>query len=156
MKKCAMCGQSEMVEKAEELKFSGVAVVNGVVYTCQSCGERYESFANVEVLSRAVSQHIARRVERLTHTEIRFLRTYLGYSSKDFASFLGVAPETVSRWESASAAKPMPLSTEKLLRIMALNDKPISDYGLETAGSSDAKSYQPHFHREEGRWVAAS
>lgn len=130
-------------------------VVSGTVHTCRGCGERYEGFAHVELLSQTVARHIARRPERLTPAEIRFVRTYLGYSSKDFAAFLGVAPETVSRWESAHAPKPMPLSTEKLLRFMALNEKPVSEYGLDDAGSSDAASFRPHFRHQRGRWVAA-
>lgn len=155
MKKCVMCGSSELAKTTEDVAFNDVAVVTASVYTCQSCGERYEGFAGVDLLSKAVARYIARRLERLTPAEIRFLRTYLGYSSKDFAAFLGVAPETVSRWESAAAPKPMPLSTEKLLRFMALNDKPIEDYGLADAGSSDAASYRPHFRQRQGDWVAA-
>lgn len=155
MKKCVICGSSDLDRTTDDLEFSGVALVSGTVYTCGNCGERYEAFARVELLSKTVALHIARRAERLTSAEIRFLRTYLGYSSKDFAAFLGVAPETVSRWESTASPKPMPLSTEKLLRFMALNDKPISDYGLDGAGSSDAESFRPHFRHQKGRWVAA-
>lgn len=51
-----------------------------------------------EVVNKcAVVQHIARSPERLGPAEIRFLRKYVGYSGKDFARFVGVTPETVSR-----------------------------------------------------------
>ena len=153
--KCVVCGHAELIQSIANLDFNGVALVEGVRYECPECGEQYDGFERVEALSRAVAHHIARRVERLTPAEIRFLRKYLGYSGKDFAAFLGVAPETVSRWESSASNKAMTLSTEKLLRYMALNEKPISDYGLEMAGTSTEESAPPTFFNREGVWVAA-
>ncbi len=155
MKNCVTCGHRGLNQTMVNLDFNGVALVEGVVFECPECDERYEGFERVEALSRTVAHHIARRVERLTPAEVRFLRKYLGYSGKDFAGFLGVAPETVSRWESSSSPKTMTLSTEKLLRYMALNDKPICDYGLERAGTSAGESALPTFLNRQGAWVAA-
>jgi putative zinc finger/helix-turn-helix YgiT family protein len=150
--KCVVCGKAGLKKVRTQLEYNGVAVVNADVSECPKCGERYEGFDRVEQLSETIAHHIARRVERLTPAEIRFLRKYLGYSGRDFARFLGVTPETVSRWESSSP-KPMPLSTEKLLRYMTLNDKPVSDYGLDQAGSSTKASYLPEFKQRNGAWV---
>lgn len=155
MKLCVMCGHRGLTRSTEKLDFNGVALVEGVVHHCPECGERYEGFERVEDLSRAVAHHIARRPSRLTAPEARFLRKYLGYSGKDFAAFLGVAPETVSRWESPSSPKTMSLSTEKLLRYMALNDAPISEYGLDRVGVDDGPSSPPLFQHRRGTWVAA-
>ncbi len=155
MKKCVMCGHRGLQRRTEQLDFGNVAVVEGVVYTCPKCDERYEAFKKVEELSRTVAHHIARRVERLNQAEIRFLRKYLGYSSKSFAQFLDMTPETISRWESTTSPKQMRLSTEKLLRYMALNERPVSDYGLDKAGSSSKASTLPRFRERKGMWVAA-
>lgn len=155
MKKCLNCAHDALLRTEEFLDFNGVARVSGVVYTCPNCNERYEGYSRVEELSKTVSHHIARREERLTPLELRFLRKYLGYSGRDFAVFLGVAEETVSRWESRTNPKRMKLPTEKLLRYMALVDKPISDYGLDKAGRSDDESAPLEFREEDGHWRAA-
>ena len=155
VKRCVECGHRGLERAEEQLAFNEVALVEGVVYTCPECGERYEGLRKVEELSRAVAHHIARAVERLSPAEIRYLRKYLGYSSTDFAEFLGVALETVSRWESKTSPKPMKLSTEKLLRFMALHDQPISDYGLDEAGTQKKRSPPPLFRNRGGSWVAA-
>jgi DNA-binding transcriptional regulator YiaG len=152
MKKCLECGHTKLSKTTERLEFNNVAAVEGVVYTCDRCAARYEGFAKVEELSREVAHHVARGEERLSPDEIRFLRKYLGYSSKDFAAFLDVSHETVSRWESRADAKPMKLATEKLLRYMALVDKPISDYGLDKAGTKAKHSKLPTFINQGGRW----
>lgn len=151
--KCVMCGKAGLKRTREQVTYNEVAVVEASVHVCPRCGERYEGFDRVEELSQTVARQIARRVERLTPAEIRFLRKYLGYSGRDFAAFLGVTPETVSRWESNSSPKPMPLSTEKLLRYMAMNDRPVSDYGLDQAGSSEQASYLLEFKQQKGTWA---
>jgi DNA-binding transcriptional regulator YiaG len=53
----------------------------------------------MEQLHTTLAQAVATKKERLTPKEIRFLRTYLGYSSADFARKLGISLPTVSRWE---------------------------------------------------------
>jgi len=155
MRKCLECGHRELLRATKKIDFNGVALVEGVVYTCKACGARYEGFSHVEELSRAVAKHIARGEERLSPAEIRYLRKYLEYSSKDFAEFLGVTLETVYRWESPNSPKPMKLATEKLLRYMTLVDVPAGDYGLDRAGTRKKTSPPPIFTEDDGRWKAA-
>lgn len=154
MRKCIECGASALKKTTETLSFNDVVEVEGIVYTCQKCGHRYEGFARVEELSREVAHHIARREERLSPEEVRFLRKYLGYSSRDLAAFLDVTPETVSRWESKTSPMQMQLSTEKFLRMMALVEKPVADYGLDRAGSTEKRAARPVFRERSGRWTA--
>lgn len=157
MKKCVECGSSSLKHTVEVVPFNGVATVEADIYTCPSCGERYEGFSRVEELTREIAQNIARRVERLQPLEIRFLRKYLGYSGKDFAAFLGVAPETVSRWENADGAMQMQLSTEKLIRMMTLSEKPLSEYGLDVAASRRPKrSGKIRLRESKGKWTVAA
>jgi len=65
MKKCVECGSSSLKHTVEVVPFNGVATVEADIYTCLSCGERYEGFSRVEELTREIAQNIARRVERL-------------------------------------------------------------------------------------------
>ena len=153
MKKCINCGNREFSHSTEEVLYSDVALVEADVYLCKKCGERYEGFSRIEDLSRRIAHQLAKKEERLSAPEIRFLRTYLGYSSKDLAAFLAVTPETMSRWETA--ALQMSLSMERLLRFMALTDKPISDYGLDNAGTKDQTTKKPHFKQRSGSWSEA-
>jgi hypothetical protein len=44
---------------------------------------------------------------------------------------MGVAPETVSRWESVEAAKPMGGTAERLLRLAVAHGQPIEQYPIE-------------------------
>jgi transcriptional regulator with XRE-family HTH domain len=57
------------------------------------------------------------------------LRKYLGWSGSDFAEYMGVAPETVSRWENGSI--PMGPLAERLLRLAVLSRQPANDYSLD-------------------------
>jgi DNA-binding transcriptional regulator YiaG len=155
MNTCINCGHRAPKKSVERLPFNDVALVEGVVYACERCSVRYGGFPRAEDLSRAVAHHLAKSEERLTPEEIRFLRKYLGYSRKDFAAFLDVAPETVSRWESKKNPVQMVLATEKLLRLLVLNDNPIADYGLEKAGSRQHGRRRPLFQHDHGAWRAA-
>ncbi|OGQ09568.1 MAG: hypothetical protein A2138_06335 [Deltaproteobacteria bacterium RBG_16_71_12] len=139
------------------MPFNDVANVDANVYTCQSCGERYQGFSRVEELTREVAHNIARRAERLQPLEIRFLRKYLGYSGKDFAGFLGVAPETISRWENSEHPMQMQLSTEKLIRMMAMSEKPVSEYGLDIAATRSLKrTGKIRLRESKGKWTVAA
>ncbi len=80
-------------------------------------------------LHRALAGAIVRKHSRLAPSEIRFLRKSLGWSGKDFASYIGVTPESVSRWENGHDE--MGPQADRLLRLLAVNKQPIEDYALE-------------------------
>ena len=155
MKKCVECGSTDLAHSVEQIPFNDVALVEGSVHRCNACGHRYHGFSRVEELSREVARNIAKQEERLQPEQVRFLRKYLGYSSKDFAEFLAVAAETVSRWESKAEPMQMQLSTEKLIRLMALSEHPIPDYGLDRAGSQQREAAKPFFRENSGHWTLA-
>jgi DNA-binding transcriptional regulator YiaG len=58
----------------------------------------------------------------LTGQQIRFLRSYFGKSSRDFAKIIGVTPEQVSRWENGHNAPEK--SADKLIRYLAYHGVP--------------------------------
>lgn len=105
-----------------------VTLVNVEVRRCPHCGEQELVIPKIEQLHRVLAEAVSMKTERLTHQETRFLRKYLGWSGADFAAHFGVAPETVSRWESGNQVmNPM---AEKLLRVLALHLEPINDYSI--------------------------
>ena len=84
---------------------------------------------NIEDLHRVIAHAFAYKRARFTPPEIRFLRKWLGWSGVDFAAHMGVAPETVSRWEAGAA--PMAVTADRSLRLMVLSNEPVRDYSLE-------------------------
>jgi putative zinc finger/helix-turn-helix YgiT family protein len=152
MKKCVECRSTDLAHSKEQLPFNEVALVEGTLHRCNSCGATYHDFSRVEELSREVAHIIARQEERLLPEQIRFLRKYLGYSGKDFADFLAVAPETVSRWESRQSPRVMQLSTEKLIRLMAFTETPLTAYGLDKIRSQTGEASKPLLRERAGHW----
>ena len=65
---------------------------------------------------------------RLTSEEVRFLRTGLGWSGKTFARHMGVAEETVSRWETGAAH--IGAQADRLLRLLVVHDQRPLEYPM--------------------------
>jgi putative zinc finger/helix-turn-helix YgiT family protein len=135
---CPVCGKGILDTRRETRRYGrgvDVTLVNVPVRHCPACGEEFVMVPAIEELHRLIAHDLARSRSRLRPGGIRFLRTYLGYSSTDFAAVMGVTPETVSRWESKRSPQPMSATAERLLRLMALQDKPVESYGLEETGA---------------------
>ncbi len=156
---CPVCGEGRL-ETTNEVRRYGrginVTLVNVPVRRCPSCGEEFLVIPAIEKLHRLIARDLARSRARLQPGEIRFLRTYLGYSSADFARDMGVSPETVSRWESDHGPQRMGTAAERLLRLMVLQEKPIASYGLEEMAAKDAPKRAPLRLQPEAKgWAAA-
>jgi putative zinc finger/helix-turn-helix YgiT family protein len=113
----------------------GVTLLGVEVRRCPKCGEYEVSIPNIEGLHRAIAFAVIRKRTRLTPAEIRYLRTSLGWSGADFARHMGVAAETVSRWETG--ATPMGAAADRLLRLMVVARAPVSDYSLDELAAID-------------------
>jgi putative zinc finger/helix-turn-helix YgiT family protein len=107
-----------------------VVLVGVEVRRCRNCGESMVAIPHIEELHRALAMTLIRQTGRLAPSEIRFLRKWLGWSGVDFASHMGVAPETVSRWESMENPKPMGGTAERLLRLAVAHGQPIDQYPI--------------------------
>jgi DNA-binding transcriptional regulator YiaG len=83
----------------------------------------------MEQLHRVIAEGVASKPEKLTGAEIRFLRKHLGWAAEDFAETMGVTKFTVSRWENER--EDMGPVAERLLRLMALREKPVKTYPNE-------------------------
>ena len=124
-------------------------------YDCTDgkCDGSEVAIPNLVGLMRTIAETVARQGRKLLPTEIRFLRTYLGFSGADFARRIGVSPETVSRWERGSVR--MKNSTERFLRVLVLSkDGPFRDYdALERFAEKKGKrASQKKFIFSEDQW----
>src|ERR1700752_2186101 len=72
----------------------------GVKYTvCKKCKMQAAELPCLTKLLRTIAMAVADSPKPLTGREIRYLRTILMQSSRDFAAIVGVTPDQVSRWE---------------------------------------------------------
>lgn len=109
----------------------------------------------MEELHRLLALELARKAERLLPNEIRFLRKHLGLSGVDFAERMRVDPATVSRWEREQEPQAMGPQAELLLRLMAVRDQPVSEYGdqaLASAARNDAAPLSVRLRVSRGGW----
>lgn len=133
--RCTQCGEKNLKRKTVKYQYvecglDNVYLHNISLYVCQKCKEEEVLIPNMEGLHKLIVKIIASQKQRLAYKEIRFLRSYLGYSGKSFAEFIRVKPETVSRWEKGR--EKMSISSEILLRILVLdNYKPRLNYEKE-------------------------
>lgn len=157
MSTCFDCG-AEMRRTRESYKYDesglpGITLRGIMVGRCPRCHEVDVHIPNIEGLHRAIALALTRKTARLAPQEIRFLRKYLRLSGTDFAQHLGVAAETVSRWEQGKS--PMGTTADRLVRMLALTREPISDYPLEMlkdVAQTDPKPLRLDLTQDEGGW----
>ncbi len=157
-KRCIECGGKLSIRKETRRYGRQVNVVLGDVEVrhCGDCGEEFEVIPNIEDLHKVIATSFAKKRGPLTPGEVRFLRTYLGHSSQDFAKLLGVRPETVTRWEHPRDGG-MTSVAERFLRVTVLVGKPIESYELENIDAEVSEDFAPpRFFSEGGGWVPAS
>ena len=154
---CIECG-GKLKTKKENYRYLACGLPNvtlsGVeVRRCGTCGDHEVVIPHIERLHEALAMAVAKHEARLSGSEVRFLRKYLGYSGVDFAALIGVSPETVSRWENKKET--MGPSAERLLRTLVVHKGPIQQYPIETLThiSANART-KPIGLRPEGKgWV---
>lgn len=145
--KCIECG-AEMVESpgTHDYRECGLPVrlVGVTLARCPGCGNDDVEIPRIEELHRLIARTIIHKPHGLSGGEARFLRKWLGHSSRDFAEIMGVQPETVSRWESG--AKPMGATADRLLRVLVANDEPREEYPAEELRKVDRSTTEPLAH----------
>lgn len=141
--KCINCGHT-MTTKKENVPYTalpGTVLVGVDVSRCPNCGEMETAIPAIDELNRVLAEAVIRKTPRLNGGEIRFLRSYLGYSGADFAKLIGVDPATVSNWETDK--KPIGHQSDLLLRSFVIMDKRVDEYPISTfaeVGEETAKS----------------
>jgi putative zinc finger/helix-turn-helix YgiT family protein len=156
---CTVCG-TPMKTRCENYRYDavglpGITLRDVEVSRCPKCGEYEVAIPRIEELHRTIAQALIAKRERLTPSEIRFLRKFLGWSGVDFAAHVGTTPETVSRWETGST--PMGVTADRLLRLMVASRQPATDYSLDTlkvVAREQAKPIRLRMEVDDGQWRA--
>ena len=152
--KCITCDVGDLIVSRENYRYTecgvDITVEDMEIRRCPNCGDHQEVFENIEGLYKAIAKAIAERSPKLSGSEIRFLRTYLGLSREDFGKIMGADPRTVNRWQSGES--PMSDGNQNLLRVLVLQMKPIEEYPvsswlLELADRVPAKEPLRMVHR---------
>ncbi|MBC7898325.1 MAG: helix-turn-helix domain-containing protein [Cytophagaceae bacterium] len=99
------------------------------VSKCTACGVETVAIPRVGQLHRVLAQGFVTQHRMLAPVEVRFLRKHMGLSSADFAQRMGVARETVSRWETGAA--PMGAVADRLLRLLVVTHEPSESYVVD-------------------------
>ena len=135
--KCTKCsGTLKLMGTTHRYVESGLpnVVLHGaLVRKCQSCGAEEVAIPNIIGLHRCIAAILVHRKSALAPEEFRFLRQFLGQSSKDFAKILGVTPETLSRWENAKYEIPAP--ADRAVRLLVMTTPPRTDYSTDLLAS---------------------
>ncbi len=100
MKQCVKCsGALSAAMMREEVVVAG-ATFSGMVPTrrCDACGEVYLAAEDGMRFDLRVARELGSR-GAATGEAFRFMRKALGMRATDLAELLGVAAETISRWE---------------------------------------------------------
>lgn len=155
---CLECGAVMEISVGPHRYISGLDIVlhDIEVRRCPECGEEEVVIPKIEELHSVIAKSISKRPGQIQPREIRFLRTFLGYSSVDFARLLGVAPETVSRWENLRKPQKMARPSERFLRMLAQYAEPSRTYDLEQILLSDSAPPSPwtfRFTQDGGEWA---
>jgi putative zinc finger/helix-turn-helix YgiT family protein len=131
---CPHCEKAALTKRMETYLYTesglpNVTLVGVEVRRCPACGHHAVVLPRVEELHRTIALAVIRKRSRLTGTEVRYLRKYLGWSGVDFAHHIGVDPSTVSNWENDK--DPIGPSSDRLLRLMVAHGSPVEDYALD-------------------------
>lgn len=123
---CLMCGANMKKNKSSAYHYTECGLskiyLEGIqVWSCTNseCEEEELEIPNIEELHELMAINLASQRHKLLPEEIRFLRSYLGFSGADFANIIGVTPETVTRWEKGQVN--MKEASERLLRVLVLS-----------------------------------
>jgi putative zinc finger/helix-turn-helix YgiT family protein len=134
IKKCRNCEHAEVVGKKETYLYTesglpNVVLVGVEVRRCPSCGHHEVVLPRVTELHRTIAHAVIHKRSRLSGSEVRYLRKYLGWSGADFARHVGVDPSTVSNWENDK--DPIGPSSDRLLRMMVAHGAQVDEYPLD-------------------------
>jgi putative zinc finger/helix-turn-helix YgiT family protein len=133
--KCVVCGSREVVASDEPVMVTVKDVnimVGGVAHeTCRSCGEEYFSGKMASLLQRKAVSQYREEYSLLSGDEVRAIRKQLGLTQAQLERLLGIATNTVTRWENEVIFQSRPV--DLLLRL--IRDAPsvpelLSEYRL--------------------------
>jgi putative zinc finger/helix-turn-helix YgiT family protein len=134
MRSCEQCGGPTTTDTQAVRRYDlgGLphVVLTGIHVTrCDACDQESFGVPRIAQLHRRLAAHFVAQTRMLAPTEIRFLRKHVGWSTMEFATRMGVARETVSRWETGAC--PMGAIADRLLRVLVLTHEPTDNYAID-------------------------
>lgn len=157
--KCLQCG-SRMITKKENVPFDSLpdtTLLDVPVSRCSGCEEYEIGIEAMDDLLAVLAREVIRKTERLSGAEIRFLRSFLGYSGADFAKLIHSDPATVSRWETDKQV--IGHHTDLLLRALVVLDKQVEAYPISKFAEFTGEKPVPTryaFKRTAAKWRPAA
>jgi len=129
--RCPVCDRAELIEQIQNYHYRECGLDNVIlavitVRNCPECGALVPKIPKIQALHDCIAHALVKKEERLTSTEIVFLRKSLGWSGTLFAENMHSDRSQVSKWESGRVV--MSKSNELLLREMVARGKKIDDY----------------------------
>lgn len=155
---CMECGIALEISREDRPYGDGLNVIikDQEVRRCPDCGEEEVVYPVVEKLHKLIAQALVRKRGQFTPAEIRFLRTYLGLSSRDFANVMAVTPESVSRWERSDKRFKMKRSNDRALRFLVLAGNRVQSYRLVDTGQTTHTEQPLLLDLTGGTWEVAA
>ena len=100
IRKCPTCGRARRAKSVDYQFNVGPALFSGDVpaLVCSNCDEELTDGA--AMVQRELDAAVVLTGYKPSGDAVRFFRSVLNLKAKDFADLVGVAPETVSRWEN--------------------------------------------------------
>ena len=99
-----------------------VLLKNVEVAECKKCGTREPIIPNVDGLMQAIAFAVVTQPCKLTGSEVKFLRKYIGLSGAEFARLVHVEPETLSRWQNEK--EEIGKNSDRLIRFIVVSKSP--------------------------------
>jgi putative zinc finger/helix-turn-helix YgiT family protein len=120
-KMCPNCGSEDVLISRGEHKFTesgldNIILKNVEIKKCNNCGEKVVSIPKPNQLLKIIGEQIILNPNRLSPSEIKFLRKNIYLKIKEFAKIMGVTRATVSRWENEHSAPSGP--EDRLIRLV--------------------------------------
>ncbi len=98
---CKKTIKAEIItHRFKESGLDDVILIGVKLYRCSNCGEEIYDYGDINQLNRIITETLLKKKGQLTGKEIRFLRSYVGYSSEMFARILGYDKTSWSRIEN--------------------------------------------------------
>jgi len=125
--RCTVCESKKKLEpKIQNIKYDAsgldnIVICGAKVYHCDNCGERYLQYGNLEKIDVAIADALLKKDKPLTGKEIRFLRTWKGYSGQRFAKLLNASAAHLYRIEANDSSVNDKFDRLVRLAIMSLN-----------------------------------
>lgn len=114
------------------------------------------AFHDLDGLTRAICDALARKSTRLTSTEFRYLRLALGLSQASLAKLMGNTENTIANWERSAR---LPTLGDKLIRVLYQahrdGDQSVKDVVASLNFSDRLKNEKLVLEARRGRWRQA-